>query len=110
MVRHDASDGRIRWISAQQCAAHETHSAQRQITDRSHAQVLLASGAEGALCGSYGRANLGEIKRAVGICVQERLEPVNDRVVTAGARRGLDTDTFNKASYHHMNRLRFKCT
>ena len=81
MVGEDACDARLTGIGTQKGLMHEMHSAQGEITDRPHAEMLFASG--GSLAASDGRANFGEIKLPVGMFLQELLELLHDRVMTA---------------------------
>ena len=86
------------------------HSAQGQIADRSHAKMFFAGGTERSLGDTDRGANLGEIKRPVGILRQKLLEPGDDRIVAASTRRRLHADTLGEASHHDMNQLPFQGT
>ena len=108
VVGNDPRDSCLGPIGTEQRPPHEVHSAQGEITDWPHAEMLFAGGAKRSLRDADRGANLGEIKRPVGICLQEFLKPRDDGVVTTAAGGRLYSGAFGKAPHHHMNELILK--
>ena len=85
MVGNNLRDGCLGRIRSQERSPHEVHSAQGEIADWPHAEMLFAGGAKCSLRDADRCANFGEIKRPVGICLQEIFKPRDDGVVTRAA-------------------------
>src|SRR3984893_13501761 len=105
VVGDNLRDGCFGRIRSQERAPHEVHSAQGEIADWPHAEMLLAGGAKCSLRNADRCANFGEIKRSVGICLQEFLKPRDDGVVTTAADGLLYSGAFGKATHHDLNEL-----
>ena len=105
MLGNDPRDSCLGRISTEQRPPHEVHSAQGEITDWPHAEMLFAGDAKRSLRDADRGANLGEIKRPVGICLQEFLKPRDDGVVTTAAGGRLHGCAFGKAPHHDMSEL-----
>src|SRR6266566_8953881 len=93
------------WIRTQERPPHKVHSAQGEITDWPHAEMLFAGGAKCSLRDADRCANFGEIERPIGICLQEFLKPCDDDVVTTAASGRLYGSAFGKAPHHDINEL-----
>ncbi len=71
--------------------------------------MLLAGDAQRSFRHTNRRANLCQIQRPAGVCIQEFLEPGDDHVVAAAAAghsRGL---ALGQAPDHHKNQLLLQC-
>src|ERR1700730_6974639 len=108
MVCDNPSDGCLGGVRAQERSPHEVHSAQGEIADGSHSQMLLTGGAKRSLRDSDGGANLGQIERPVGVRFQKPFEPRHDCIMAAATRAGLYGSAFGEAPHHDMNELLFQ--
>src|SRR6516165_6824480 len=73
VIRDDAGDVCLFRIRGLESMPHKVHSAQGEKPNRSHTQMFLAGGAKRSLGNTDARAAFGEIKRPVGIGLQEFL-------------------------------------
>jgi hypothetical protein len=62
VISEDASDARPIVIGDEKRPPHQMHSPQGEIADRSHSQMLFASGPKGSLGDPDARANFRKIK------------------------------------------------
>ena len=108
VIRDDAGDVCLFRIRGLESVPHKVHSAQGEKTNRAHTQMFLAGGAKRSLGNTDGRADFGEIKRPIGIGLQEFLEPHHHGIVAAAACRRLDPGAFGKALHHGVNELLFQ--
>lgn len=88
-VRGQPGDGRRGCVRLQQCATDKVHSAQEEIADRTHSQMLFARGAERSLRHGNSRTDFRQIVRRVGVLLQKSLEPCDDRIVATATDRGI---------------------
>src|SRR3984893_10372562 len=86
-----SGDGCRRGMRLLKRTVDKMHSPQGKKANWAHPQMLLAGDAQRSFGHTNRRANLCQIQRPAGVCIQEFLEPGDDHVVaaaTAGHSRG----------------------
>ena len=109
VVGGNSRDRCFRTSDPNQRAADKVHSPQGEIPDRTHSQMLFASGTKGALGDADGRANLRQVQRPALVCFQIFLELRNDPVAAPTSSAPLDGSPIRQTSDHQVGKFLFQC-